>query len=243
MFQEVTALLPASVRLRPRRESSSQTHPSQEQRADFDPAWLPASSLTDGFVDAYFQLYNVSYPILHEATFRAEMALQTRTISSSTTWRIIYYMVLAIGHWLCSSTAGGSSSTLEQCPYYAAARSRVSMQLLEAGSTRTVQGFLLMGNYLQKRDRPNTGYNLIGLAHRIAVGIGLHREKPLATEDTIMLERNRQLFWVLYCFDSGFNITTGRPIAAMEGFIDQSLPRNIDDRVSYTRQVALGSSA
>lgn len=233
MFQEVASLLPASVHLRPRRSSSSAT---QEPRTEFDPAWLPASSITDGFVDAYFQLYNVSYPILHEATFRAEMALQTRTLSSSTTWRIIYYMVLAIGHWLCASSPSSTGSSLEQCPYYAAARSRVSMQLLEVGSTRTVQGFLLMGNYLQKRDRPNTGYNLIGLAHRIAVGIGLHREKAPAAEDTILLERHRQLFWAVYCFDSGFNITTGRPIAAMEGFIDQGMPRNINDQVSSTRR-------
>lgn len=181
--------------------------------------------VTDCFVDAYFQLYNTSYPILHEATFRAEIADQGRMLSASATWRIIYYMVLAIGHWLSST-----SHSLDQCPYYAAARSRVSMQLLETGTTRTIQGFLLMGNFLQKRDRPNTGYNLIGLAHRIAVGIGLHREKT-AVEDTVLFERYRQLFWAVYCFDSGFSITTGRPIAAMEGFIDQNLPRNIDDKV------------
>ncbi|KAJ4178465.1 hypothetical protein NW755_013180 [Fusarium falciforme] len=103
------------------------------------------------------------------------------------------------------------------------------MQVFEAGTIRTVQGLLLMGNYLQKRDRPNTGYSLIGLAQRIAFGIGLHRERPSA-EDKVAFERHRQLFWVVYCFDSGFSITTGRPMAVLEGFIDQALPRNIDDQ-------------
>jgi transcriptional regulatory protein GAL4 len=207
------------------RTRSLDVQTTAEPRTDFDPAWLPSSAVTNRFVDAYFQLYNVSYPIVHEATFRKEIADQNRMTSASVPWRIVYYMVLAIGHWL--SSEGGS---LEQCPYYDAARSRVSMQILEAGLTRTVQGFLLMGNYLQKRDRPNTGYNLIGLAHRIAVGIGLHREKTTAG-DIIKFERDRLLFWTVYCFDSGFSITTGRPIAAMDGFIDQSLPRNIDDQV------------
>ncbi|RSL83849.1 hypothetical protein CEP51_004255 [Fusarium floridanum] len=55
------------------------------------------------------------------------------------------------------------------------------------------------------------------------------RERTSA-EDKIALERHRQLFWVVYCFDSGFSITTGRPMAVLEGFIDQALPRNIDDR-------------
>ncbi|KAM5354316.1 hypothetical protein ACJ41O_000965 [Fusarium nematophilum] len=174
-----------------------------------------------GYLDAYFQLYNTSYPVIHEGTFRSEIANKNR-LSASTPWRIIYYMVLAIGHWLLDS-----SQSLEQCPFYSAARSRISMQLLEAGSTRTVQGLLLMGNYLQKRDRPNTGYSIIGLAQRIAFGIGLHREKA-AAEDSILLERHRQLFWIVYCFDSGFGITTGRPMAVLEGLIDQSLPRNID---------------
>lgn len=230
IFQEVAGLLPASaITNAGRRNKPLDAQIAVEPRVGFDPAWLPSSAVTNRFVDAYFQLYNTSYPIVHEAVFRAEISDSGRMLSASVTWRIIYYMVLAIGHWLSSK----GSNSLEQCPYYAAARSRVSMELLEAGSTRTVQGFLLMGNYLQKRDRPNTGYNLIGLAHRIAVGIGLHREKS-SSDDTIMFERYRQLFWTVYCFDSGFNITTGRPIAAMEGFIDQSLPRNIDDRVSST---------
>jgi hypothetical protein len=41
-----------------------------------------------------------------------------------------------------------------------------------------VQAFLLMGNYLQKRDRPNIVYNLIGIAYRMALGLGIHRELP-----------------------------------------------------------------
>lgn len=134
-------------------------------------------------------------------------------------------MVLAIGHW-----ASNKESEHIQSSYYSAARSSLSLQMLESGTVETVQAFLLMGNYLQKRDRTNTGYNFIGLAYRMAIGLGLHRE-PSGVEDTIGHERRRQLFWTIYCVESGFNITTGRPPTIVDGFMDIRLPLNIDDKV------------
>lgn len=133
-------------------------------------------------------------------------------------------MVLALGQWL-----SGESEQLSM-QYYATARSLFTMQMLEAGTLGTVQVLLLMGNYLQKMDRPNTGYNLLGLAHRMAIGLGLHREVPSQVQkDIVARERRRQVFWTLYCFDSGFSITTGRPTVMHDAFIDTHLPRNIDD--------------
>ncbi|KAF9871446.1 hypothetical protein CkaCkLH20_11093 [Colletotrichum karsti] len=96
-----------------------------------------------------------------------------------------------------------------------------------------------MGNYLQKRDRTNTGYNFVGLAYRMALGLGLHREPP-GPEDTLGHERRRQLFWTIYCFESGFNITTGRPPTMSDEFIDTRIPRNIDDKeLSFKAPVPL----
>ncbi|KAI8656372.1 Zn(2)-C6 fungal-type domain-containing protein [Fusarium sp. Ph1] len=225
ILQEVTALLPPSTILSP--SGSDESHPLPAQPAARgvgpDPPQLASLAVINTLIDGYFRLFNTSYPILHEPTFRREVANRDK-VCANPTWRIIYYMILAIGSWLLDN-----NTTPDQCPYYSAARSRISMQVFEAGTTRTVQALLLMGNYLQKRDRPNTGYSLIGLAQRIAFGIGLHRERS-SVDDKIVFERHRQLFWIVYCFDSGFSITTGRPMAVLEGFIDQALPRNIDDQ-------------
>lgn len=89
------------------------------------------------------------------------------------------------------------------------------------------------GNYLQKRDRPNTGYNIIGIAYRMALGLGMHREISSDNRNTLALERRRQVFWTLFCFDSGLSITTGRPATIIDAFVDVQLPRNIDDSVSH----------
>ena len=72
----------------------------------------------------------------------------------------------------------------------------------------------------------------MGIAYRMAVGLGMHREISPGSRDTLALERRRQVFWTLSCFDSGLSITTGRPATIIDAFVDVRLPRNIDDSVS-----------
>lgn len=184
---------------------------------------LATTAVMERLIDAYFTSYNTSYPILHQRTFRAKYHTPT-SIRPRTSSQMIFCMVLAIGSWVLSPEIEH-----EDCPYYHAARSGMSIRMLESGSVDTVQALSLMGNYLQKRDRPNTAYNLIGLASRMALGLGMHREVSDSSPDTLARERRRHIWWVLYCFDSGFSITTGRPITANDTSIDVSMPRNFDD--------------
>ncbi|KAI1863032.1 hypothetical protein JX265_009078 [Neoarthrinium moseri] len=222
LLQEIGALVPRAA------AGGSMSHVPPDQSspstANLDRADLATSAVASLLIDAYFLFYNTSYPIVHEKIFREKMASDWRHTKRHSAWSIVYYMVLAIGHW----TSATNHTSVMPCPYYSAARSRLSVAMLESGTVETLQAFLLMGNYLQKRDRPNTGYNLIGIAYRIAFGLGLHREIPHAA-DTMEHERRRQLFWTVYCFDSGFCITTGRPPTLVDGFLDLRLPRNVEE--------------
>ncbi|TVY84637.1 Regulatory protein GAL4 [Lachnellula suecica] len=186
---------------------------------------LTSSVITDGLIDAYFLLYNTSYPVLHNQLFRETYANRS-SIPGNSSWQLILYTVLAIGHWVLSAGDDHADS-----PYYLAARSRMSAGMLESGTLAGVQAFLLMGNYLQKRDRPNTGYNMIGIAFRMALGLGLHREiSPNDIEqNTLNKEIRRRVWWILYMVDSGFSITMGRPTTASDAFIDVRYPQNVDD--------------
>lgn len=65
----------------------------------------------------------------------------------------------------------------------------------------------------------------------MALGLGMHREITSNNRQTMALERRRQVFWTLFCFDSGLSITTGRPATIIDAFVDVQLPRNIDDSV------------
>ncbi|KAH6667955.1 fungal-specific transcription factor domain-containing protein [Halenospora varia] len=202
---------------------------SKKQRSDSGVLMLEgdlaSSVITDGLIDAYFLMYNTSYPVLHNQLFRETYANRSQ-IASTSSWQLIFYTVLAIGHWVLSSGDDHADS-----PYYLAARSRMSAGMLESGTLAGVQAFLLMGNYLQKRDRPNTGYNMIGIAFRMALGLGLHREIASvdAEVNSLNKEIRRRVWWILYMVDSGFSITMGRPTTASDAFIDVRLPQNVDD--------------
>ncbi|KAE8338559.1 hypothetical protein BDV24DRAFT_176741 [Aspergillus arachidicola] len=161
ILRTVPGLIPEQSGLETnRRKQVSSEDPNQNPDLLLQ-AHLGTSAILDGLVNAYFTYYNTSYPILHESTFRQQYQNRHR-LQDRSSWHPIFYIVLAIGNWILGGTSGS-----RECQYYSAARSH-------------------KGNYLQKRDRPNTGYNFIGIAYRMALGLGLHRMcANLDTSDTI----------------------------------------------------------
>lgn len=60
--------------------------------------------------------------------------------------------------------------------FYRLAKESISLSVLGKGSLGYVQGLMIMSNYLQKRNKPNEGFSMIGVAWSMALSIGLHRE-------------------------------------------------------------------
>lgn len=77
---------------------------------------------------------------------------------------------------------------------------------------------------------------MIGIAFRMALGLGLPREIPAADgeNNTLNKEIRRRVWWILYMVDYGFSITMGRPTTTSDAFIDVQLPQNVDDSVCPT---------
>ena len=145
LLQSISALLPHSSS---NQSNDIQHHPdsieatSAEESVQYSNALpmnghLAASAVLDRLIDAYFIFYNSSYPILHEKTFRDRYQNKSQ-VNAKSSWHIIFYMILTIGHWVTSDSAD------DQSPYFAAARSRLSINMLESGTLGTVQAFLLL---------------------------------------------------------------------------------------------------
>jgi hypothetical protein len=96
--------------------------------------------------------------------------------------------------------------------YLEQATQAICADVLEAGSLTLVQGFTLLSNLAQKRNKPNTGSTYLGIAVRMAIGLGLHRELPFWRISAFEREVRRRVWWVVFIFDSGACITFGRPI-------------------------------
>ncbi|RDW92074.1 hypothetical protein BP5796_01468 [Coleophoma crateriformis] len=176
------------------------------------------------FIDAYFQFYNTQYPFIHESTFRAQLAGANRPKGHS--WSILLNTILAIGAW----SIGDDESTMDDIFYNEVSRLCMDNSVFESGNLAIVQALLLLSNYTQKRDRPNTGWNYLGLAVRMALSLGLHKEFPKWEITLLQREIRRRVWWGVYIFDSGASITFGRPILLPElGIMDAHEVLNITE--------------
>lgn len=197
--------------------------PSQNYR----PA-APLSGFSEySFIDAYFHYYHTAYPFLHEATFRAQYAGHAPR-PNITIWKILLNTVLALGAW----SIGDENSTMDDTFYHEVTRLSQDISVFEVGNLALVQALLLLSNYTQKRNKPNTGWNYLGLAVRMALSLGLHKEFPEWKISLLQREVRRRVWWGIYIFDSGASITFGRPVLLPDdGVMDANQVLNIHEEV------------
>ncbi|OAL39245.1 hypothetical protein AYO20_01563 [Fonsecaea nubica] len=213
-----------------RRESLEQlfSHRSNEYPATTTP-WLRAQPLftravVDTLIDAYFALYHPTFPILHEATFREQYAkLNSRTMGS--TWHTLANLVAALGSFVSSTSSDDTHVTL-----FNGVKANLSINSLETGSLSLVQAFAMAANYLQKRNRPNSGYNYGGIALRLAISLGLHKEFRGWQTAPFKKEIRRRVWWSLCVLDVGATVTYGRPLNWPQVGVDIPFPLNIHEK-------------
>lgn len=208
--------------LLPRQQTQQSLH------IDHFPHDAIGNQLASSLIDAYFTFYHTSYPFLHEATFRAQYnALVKRPERRA--WHMLLHTVLALGAW----TVADGKSDLDDV-LYRKARSYAQEEesMFESGSLSLVQALLLLSNLSQKGNKPNTGWNYLGLAVRMAISLGFHRELPEWNISLFQREVRRRVWWGLFIFDSGASTTFGRAILLpKKEMVDVKPVLNIEDEV------------
>lgn len=192
----------------------------------------PNRQIADIMIDSYFKLFHLSYPIIHEPTFRAQFS-EVIPRPHGDSWLVLAYVVAAIGVWSQAKTPDNLDLQL-----FAQARSILSFNFLELGNLTLVQALTLTSNYQQKRDRPNSAYNYLGLAVRMAMGLGLHKEFQGWNISPLNMEIRRRVWWSLCVFDCGATITFSRPLTWPFDGVEVALPRNVHDRVCSSHTVS-----
>ncbi|ORY08475.1 fungal-specific transcription factor domain-domain-containing protein [Clohesyomyces aquaticus] len=178
----------------------------------------------DFAIDAYFCLFHQSYPMVHEPTFRAQYA-QVIPRPSGRSWHALAFMIAAMGIFTVGTGPTGTDRHL-----FTAAKSNISIESLETGNITLVLTLTLMSNYLQKRNKPNSEYNYLGLALHMAMGLGLHKEFHDWDISPLNMEIRRRVWFCMFVFNIGAAITFGRPLAWPNKNVEVSLPLNVSDR-------------
>lgn len=187
-------------------------------------------------IDAYFQEYHCVYPFVHEATFRAQYhEIVARPTKRS--WDMLYHAILALGAWSLNKDQVG----LEDYLYRRALTLGQHESVFETANLTSIQALILLSNLSQKRNAPNTGWNLLGLAVRNALSVALHRELPHWNISLMEREIRRRVWWGLYIFDSGASTTFGRAVMLPDqDSMNVHAVLNVSDEVSLKSQEPVG---
>ncbi|KAF5963645.1 GAL4-transcription factor [Fusarium bulbicola] len=205
---------PEVMRPYPGVESSSQLSNSVTSR-----------QVTEQLVNGYFEVYHRSYPFVHEPTFRAQFH-EVIQRPKRRSWQMLLYTIMALGAWCLEN----DNAELDDELYHLALSFGDAECLFASADLTFVQALILFSNLSQKRNKPNTGSNFLGLATRMALSLGLHRELPEWNISLLQREMRRRVWWGLYMFDSGASTTFGRPILLPgEDAMDVRQVLNIDD--------------
>lgn len=189
---------------------------------------MASRQVMEQLIDSYFSVYHRTYPFIHEATFRAQFH-EVLPQPQQRSWQMLLHTVLALGAWCLND----SQSELDDGLYHRALSFGEDESMFASANLTFVQALVLLSNLSQKRNKPNTGSNLLGLATRMALSLGLHRELPHWDISLLQREMRRRVWWGLYIFDSGASTTFGRPILLPDKeAMDVRAVMNILDEVS-----------
>ncbi|KAF2650038.1 hypothetical protein K491DRAFT_609614 [Lophiostoma macrostomum CBS 122681] len=123
--------------------------------------------------------------------------------------------------------------------FFNRAKRLLDLDMLENTSVALVQVLLLMGQYLQARDISSSCWNTVGLAIRVAQGMGLHYKPDQRQAPDQLEEEMRKRTWsgcILldrHVFFPILSLTYGRPLMIHSGVarILNYLPSAIDDEL------------
>ncbi|KIW14048.1 hypothetical protein PV08_06829 [Exophiala spinifera] len=212
-----------------RRQTMEQLMKDTPEDNSLPSSWLQTQPLitrqvVDSMVDAYFAYYHPTFPILHQSSFRQQYSKMSGRPGGNT-FHILVNLVATLGAFVSRSGTDDTHATL-----FNAVKANLTIVSLETGSLSLVQAFAMAATYLQKRNRPNSGYNYGGIALRLATSLGLHKEFHGWQATPFKKEVRRRVWWSLCVLDVGATVTYGRPLNWPQVGVETAFPLNIHEQ-------------
>ncbi|EKM50390.1 uncharacterized protein PHACADRAFT_263672 [Phanerochaete carnosa HHB-10118-sp] len=138
----------------------------------------------------------------------------------------LMFMIIAIGSLMDTKRP---AYNIEAEKYHQLARAALFQSpVFEEPTIHAVQTFYLMAFYLFLSERHGSGvgtrWALMGLAVRLGISMGLHRDAGRWNVDPKEIQRRRQVFWELYTYEFLQCYTMGRPPSLSSAHIDCKKP-------------------
>lgn len=152
---------------------------------------LPPRKTADYLLEIYWNYVHAFYPFLHKPSFMQmyKCLWSGEESASGPRFYCILNTVFALG---CQLNGLIAPESREACSVVFFNRAKILLQfdIFEEGSLELVQALLLMSQYLQSTNSPSRCWIVVGLAIRIAQGLGLHQDEIIITMPS---QRDREM--------------------------------------------------
>ncbi|KAL6712678.1 hypothetical protein ACN47E_000555 [Coniothyrium glycines] len=176
---------------------------------------LPSRSLADALVSAYFDHIHIYLPLFHRSMFQfrleATYSRKTELLSDipDIGWLISLALVFAFGCQQLQEHDPEQANKL-RLKYLSFAKTYFR-HLLTTTSLSNIQALVLLNIHHHTVGQKSSSWLLIGLAARMAITMGMHRDGPNMEFDPIERNIRRQVFWSIYTFEKILCSILGRP--------------------------------
>ncbi|KAL7783680.1 fungal-specific transcription factor domain-containing protein [Trichoderma afarasin] len=211
---------------------------------------LPPRRVTDALLEVYQKEAHIFHPWVHFDSF---MALYRSIWSGDDLEEVSDLPDIGLGGSNCPTTVfycALNAMLAEACQFsdippqdkrsnskmfYERARALLQVDLLDSGSLSHIQTLLLVAQYLQCTELATQCWNLVGMAYRMSVAIGLHHEEKSTGLSSLEREMRRRTWHACLQMELIMSMTMGRPVQlGVEHNVP--LPLAIDDEyLSPTR--------
>ncbi|KAL3475693.1 fungal-specific transcription factor domain-containing protein [Aspergillus californicus] len=106
---------------------------------------------------------------------------------------------------------------------------RLLPDIICSSSMTSIQVCVLQGIFLPSTKSRDAGYNMLGLALRMAINMGMHRSFSGTSLYPHVHELRNRLWWSVYAAERLFSIEMGRPLSISDSEIDAPFPAVIPD--------------
>ncbi|KAJ5811764.1 hypothetical protein N7474_008065 [Penicillium riverlandense] len=212
--------------------SSNQKSESWWESTERDNVAPPDDAVGSQILDAYFNNMHLRLPFL-DRTEILDLHAQRYQPPGSTPQgqfeKFKLFMVYAIGATISQMTEMYNSTPPKA---FLVTALQFDPSYRESLSIASIEAMMLLVLYNLRSTSNSSVWYMIGLAMRICVDFGFHREARYRDLKPHEAEMRRRLFWSVYLTERYTAWALGRPFSIAEEEIDTMPPHNLDDSIN-----------
>ncbi|KAL1648132.1 hypothetical protein SLS58_002459 [Diplodia intermedia] len=187
---------------------------------------LPNKTYARMLVQVVLRFIGSDYHLIQRKSFLRRMdEMYTAQTHDDPVFLCRLFVVFALGELYSKKTAvAGNRRTVPGTAFFLQAMS-LFQDLHEEADVDYIETLLIMSFYSHALNRKNTAYTYAGLALRLSLTLGLHRNLTYDKSiSAVEVENRRRVWWTVYTFDRMCSSKLGHPVMIRDEDIDTPLP-------------------